>query len=176
MQSKKSHTILSIVLFLLQGAIVYLLYKMFTNLENAPQVSKTDIFQYNLFLIALTLLAIGFCTWCLFLRAHSFIKAICLSLVIGQILLAFNLHYKSMGWPYNFRLTLVNKTNHPLDKLRLTGCQDIEVDTIKINTSREFLIPITEGCSVYLVNRNDSVAIASASAVNTGYKKEYIIQ
>jgi hypothetical protein len=176
MQSKKSHTVFSIVFFLLQGAIVYMLYKMFTKLAVAPQVSNEDIFNYNIFLVCLTLLAIGLCTWCLFLRGHNLIKLLCLVLAVGQVLLAFNLHYKSMQWPYNFRLTLINKSNKTLGNLRLSGCQDLDVDTMKINSSRMFLIPLTEGCTVYLVKSKDSVAVAPAAAKNTGYRKEYIIQ
>jgi hypothetical protein len=176
MAPKKLHTIYSLLFFIAQGLLVYMICKMFINLRDSLQVSSSDIFTFNVFLVSLSIVAVALCIWSLFLRGHSLVKLLCLLLGVGMVLLAFNLHYKSMAWPYNFRLTLVNKTNRSLDKLRLSGCQDLEVDTLKVNSSRMFVIPLTEGCTVYLVNNRDSVAVAAAAAQNTGYRKEYVIQ
>ena len=154
----------------------YVLYMMFTNLRDGAQVDRDDIRLFNLFLVSFSVISLILCFWCLRMRTHSIIKLLSVIAAVGIILLSFNLHYKSMHWPYHVRLKLINGSDTLIRDRRLSGCLDINIDSMYATTAKTYELPVVDGCAVWLVNKNDSVKIVEATAAGTGYRKEYIIQ
>lgn len=176
MPFKASKLILSIFLFLVQGALIYVLYTMFVNLRDGVEVTKDDLSLFRICLVSFSVISLALCIWCLRVRTHSIVKLFSVLAALGIILLSFNLHYKSMDWPYQVRLKLVNGTGKPIEDLRLSGCMDIDVEDMGEQDTKSYELPVTEGCEVWLVNRKDSVKIVEASAGNVGFRKEYTIR
>jgi hypothetical protein len=176
MPFKPSRIILSIFIFLVQAALGYFLYEMFTKLRDGRQVTSEDIFLFNIWLVSFSVISIALCIWGLRMQTHGIIKLLGLLAALAIVLLAFNLHYKSMHWPYEIRLLLVNGSGKTVKDLRLSGCMDLDIDSIGVNKSGFFQLPVTENCKVWLVNKKDSVMIISTSTNRTGYNTSYTIK
>ena len=159
-----------------QGFCVFLIYIYYKSVYNESEVDSTETFIYDFVCAVLLIISFGLCQWTFKQKTFKLFKIFSVIIVLTQFVFLLFFHSKLSPLPTQFRLTLVNKTNGELINLKLTGCEDFNIDRLQIGEKREIIIPLFEGCSIDLINKSDTVTIGHGSTNSFGYKKEYSIR
>jgi hypothetical protein len=159
-----------------QGLCLFLIYLYYKSVYNESEIDNTEVVIYDLFCAILLTISFGLCFWTFKQKSFRYFKIFSVVIVLIQFVFLMYFHLKLIPLPSEFRLTLVNKTKSELTNLKLTGCEDINIDKLEKGEKREIIIPLFEGCSIDLINNSDTVTIGHGSTNNFGYKKEYSIQ
>lgn len=165
----------SYLILVIQGVCILLVYFYFKSLINQNEINSTEAFIYNLFCSFLLIISIGMSYLANKQKALRLFKLFTIIILLIHIVLFSFYHLKLSPLPYQFRLTLVNRTNKLLN-VKLAGCMDVNVDNLQVDEEREIIIPLFEGCSIDLINKTDTVSIGHSFTNSYGYKKVYYIE